>query len=98
MVRSRTPSSARRVAASASCSPARSCVITGQWPRWSPPQGRSPPRRSTRRIARPEPVLETRRPPREITATLASLTDMKEAGTITEADFEAKKKELLDRL
>ena len=34
----------------------------------------------------------------EITATLASLTDMKEAGTISEADFEAKKKELLDRL
>ena len=31
-------------------------------------------------------------------ATLASLTDMKEAGTITDADFEAKKKELLDRL
>jgi membrane protein YdbS with pleckstrin-like domain len=44
----------------------------------------------------PEPVrAET---PAEITATLASLTDMKEAGTITEADFEAKKKELLDRL
>jgi len=36
--------------------------------------------------------------PTEITATLASLTDMKEDGTITEADFEAKKKELLDRL
>lgn len=44
----------------------------------------------------PEPVLA--QTPAEITATLASLTDMKEAGTITEADFEAKKKELLDRL
>lgn len=44
----------------------------------------------------PEPALA--QTPAEITATLASLTDMKEAGTITEADFEAKKKELLDRL
>ncbi|MFN8621824.1 MAG: PH domain-containing protein [Chloroflexota bacterium] len=45
--------------------------------------------------AAPAPVAMT---PTEITATLASLTDMKEAGTITEADYEAKKKELLDRL
>ncbi len=46
--------------------------------------------------AAPEPArAET---PGEISATLASLTDMKEDGTITDADFEAKKKELLDRL
>lgn len=36
--------------------------------------------------------------PTEISATLASLTDMREAGTISDADFEAKKKELLGRL
>ena len=56
--------------------------------------------------AAPAPVAEAPAPveepkassPTEITAMLASLTDMKEAGTITGADFEAKKKELLDRL
>lgn len=47
----------------------------------------------------PVPVEEPKASsPTEITAMLASLTDMKEAGTITEADFEAKKRELLDRL
>jgi hypothetical protein len=46
------------------------------------------------------PVVEVAKAssPTEITAMLASLTDMKEDGTITEADFEAKKKELLERL
>jgi hypothetical protein len=34
----------------------------------------------------------------EITATLATLRDMVDAGTITEADYEAKKAELLERL
>jgi membrane protein YdbS with pleckstrin-like domain len=48
-------------------------------------------------VAPPPPVVRAETPA-EITATLASLTDMKEAGTISEADFEAKKKELLDRL
>jgi membrane protein YdbS with pleckstrin-like domain len=46
----------------------------------------------------PAPDAPKAATPAEITATLASLTDMKEAGTISEADFEAKKKELLDRL
>jgi hypothetical protein len=50
-------------------------------------------------VAALDPVEVTRAStPAEITATLASLTDMKEDGTITEADFEAKKKELLERL
>jgi len=50
-------------------------------------------------VESPVPVAEPRAStPNEITAMLASLTDMKEAGTITEADFEAKKRELLDRL
>lgn len=50
--------------------------------------------------APPEPVVEEPKAstPGEITSMLASLTDMKEAGTITDADFEAKKRELLDRL
>ena len=48
--------------------------------------------------APPPPPVARAETPAEITATLASLTDMKEAGTISEADFEAKKKELLDRL
>jgi hypothetical protein len=49
-------------------------------------------------VPAPAPVVEKATTPAEITATLASLTDMKEAGTISEADFEAKKKELLERL
>lgn len=63
------------------------------------PSSPVPPPVAEAAVEAPVPVAEPRAStPNEITAMLASLTDMREAGTITDADFEAKKRELLDRL